>query len=80
MSKPFKKSLYWLNSKSILVINEKGQLSRKVCPFYVRSNTTLSCIKEGGSYAVDEVFMDKEHIILYDINSKLYSYLFFEIA
>ena len=79
MNRPLRTRYKWLNNKSILVSNEKGQLSRKVCPFEVKSRASISSLEQDKTYLVEEVFQDKDHVLLYDIDKKLYSYLFFEI-
>jgi hypothetical protein len=74
--------LFYYDSKSILVINPKGQVRRLFTPFRVYGLSEIANPEEdaiGGWVYVDEVHMDKIHRLLFLINGKLYPYHLFQI-
>lgn len=61
------------NPDSLLAVTV-NKLMRLKCPFYVRCIMSVGNIRKGQIAEVDKVLVTKQHLLIYEIDGKLYSY------
>ncbi len=71
--------IQYYDTYSILVININSRLRRLYCPFMVLCEKSIDEIQENSCVYVDEVFQDKNNLILFKIGGKVYNYSNFSI-
>jgi hypothetical protein len=64
---------------SLWVITPKGKLKKLYCPFMVICILQFATFQQGMKLYVDEVLVNKQGQLLYDIFGKLYPYYLFAI-
>jgi hypothetical protein len=65
--------------KSILLVNDKGQMKQVFTPFRVQCIEAVDQIPLLAIVYVDAVFMHKKHVLLYWINQRPYGYSHFRV-
>lgn len=65
--------------KSILVVNERGQIRQLFCPFKVQCIEAVENIPVHALLYVEAVFVHKKYVLLYWIHQKPYAYHYFRV-
>jgi len=71
--------IMYQDPKSILVINEKGQMKQLFIPFRVKCIEAVQNIPVGSFVFVESVFLHRKYLLLYWINQTLIPYNYFTI-
>lgn len=68
--------------KSILIVNEKGQIRQLFVPFRVKCIEAVQNIPVNSYVYVDSVFLHRKYLLLYFINQRLipYNHFTFQIS
>ena len=70
----------FLDEKSILVINSRGQMRKVYTPFRVQCIRQIQSIPSGTWVYVEEVFKSEKDRLIYRIRDQLLPYYFFAIS
>ncbi len=74
-----KRRIIYFDSFSIAIINPHGKIRRLYTPFMVKCTETIDHIYQNSCVYVDEVFPDKDDLLLYKIGGNLYAFNHFII-
>lgn len=66
--------IHYQDPKSILIVNDKGQMKQLFTPFRVKCIDPVHNIPVNSFVFVDSVFIHRKYILLYWINQQLIPY------
>ncbi|TXJ22832.1 MAG: hypothetical protein E6Q24_20105 [Chitinophagaceae bacterium] len=70
---------HYLNSDSILLINQTGQIRKLYCPFRVKCITPIDGFSKGMQLWVESVVKEDETRLIYLVLDRFYEHSNFEI-